>query len=238
MAVKLTHRIPPEIPTASMADIAFLLIIFFMLTAVYSSNYGLEYGLPKNEDPVNVQPLESMHVRILAPGQYTIDRVKAGTYYLEFTDPVSGNREFWNDQPGQDYGPPATATPLVVAACESLTGVDAVFGGPAVPTPAVTCVVRPPPVAPQVTNVVRPRVKGSLEVGRVVRVSKGVWKPTAVTFKYQWYAGGKAITDATHRRLALTAKYAGKRLSVRIKAKATGYDRAVVRTKPTARVQP
>jgi biopolymer transport protein ExbD len=77
MAVKLTHRIPPEIPTASMADIAFLLIIFFMLTAVYSSNYGLEYGLPKNEDPVNVQPLESMHVRILAPGQYTIDRQPA-----------------------------------------------------------------------------------------------------------------------------------------------------------------
>ena len=57
-----------------MADIAFLLIIFFMLTSVYSSNFGLEYGLPKNEDPVNVQPLESMHVHIMGPGQYTIDR--------------------------------------------------------------------------------------------------------------------------------------------------------------------
>ena len=171
-------------------------------------------------------------------GQYTIDRVKAGTYYLEFTDPVSGNREFWNDQPGQDYGPPAGATPLVVAACEVLTGVDAVFGGPAVPAPAVTCVVPSPPVAPKVTNLVRPRVKGTLEVGQVVRVSKGVWKPTPVTFKYQWYAGGKAITDATHRRLTLTAKYAGKRLSVRVKAKAAGYHRAIVWTKPTARIQP
>lgn len=74
MAIKITRRLPPEIPTASMADIAFLLIIFFMLTAVYSSNFGLEYGLPKNEEPANVQPLESMHVHILGPGQYTIDR--------------------------------------------------------------------------------------------------------------------------------------------------------------------
>jgi biopolymer transport protein ExbD len=74
MAIQLKKRISAEIPTASMADIAFLLIIFFMLTAVYSSNYGLEYGLPKNEDPINVQPMESMHIQISGPGQYTIDR--------------------------------------------------------------------------------------------------------------------------------------------------------------------
>lgn len=74
MAVKLRDKVSAGIPTSSMADIAFLLIIFFMLTAVYSSNYGLEYGLPKNEDPVNVQPLESMHIHIMGPGQYTIDR--------------------------------------------------------------------------------------------------------------------------------------------------------------------
>ena len=77
MAIKIREKVPAEIPTASMADIAFLLIIFFMLTAVYSSNYGLEYGLPKNEDPVNVQPLDSMHIHIMGPGQYTIDRKPA-----------------------------------------------------------------------------------------------------------------------------------------------------------------
>ena len=77
MAIHIRDKVPAEIPTASMADIAFLLIIFFMLTAVYSSNYGLEYGLPKNEDPVNVQPLESTHIMIYAPGNYTIDRKPA-----------------------------------------------------------------------------------------------------------------------------------------------------------------
>ncbi len=74
MAIKVRGKITAEIPTASMADIAFLLIVFFMLTAVYSSNFGLEYGLPKNEEPANVQPLESMHIHIMGPGQYTIDR--------------------------------------------------------------------------------------------------------------------------------------------------------------------
>jgi len=77
MPIQIRNKVPAEIPTASMADIAFLLIIFFMLTSVYSSNFGLQYGLPKNEDLVNVQPLESMHVHISGPGQYTIDRKPA-----------------------------------------------------------------------------------------------------------------------------------------------------------------
>ena len=77
MPIQIRNKVPAEIPTASMADIAFLLIIFFMLTSVYSSNFGLQYGLPKNEDLVNVQPLESMHIHISGPGQYTIDRKPA-----------------------------------------------------------------------------------------------------------------------------------------------------------------
>jgi len=74
MALQIRNKIPADIPTASMADIAFLLIIFFMLTSVYSTNFGLEYGLPKSEDLVNVQPLEAMHIHIMGPGAYTIDR--------------------------------------------------------------------------------------------------------------------------------------------------------------------
>jgi hypothetical protein len=105
------------------------------------------------------------------------------------------------------------------------------------PTAAVAAApVTSPPAA--VTYLVRPRVKGTVQVGHVVRVSKGVWKPVTVAFEYQWYAGGKAITHATHRRLTLTDTYAGKRLSVRVKARAAGYNRAIVWTKPTARITP
>ena len=45
-------RDPPvaEIPTSSMADIAFLLIIFFMVTAVFAATKGLDFKLPKQDD--------------------------------------------------------------------------------------------------------------------------------------------------------------------------------------------
>jgi biopolymer transport protein ExbD len=58
-----------------MADIAFLLIIFFMLTAVYSTNRGLEFAFPK-DDPTqtNVQPQEAIHIKITGDAQYTVDR--------------------------------------------------------------------------------------------------------------------------------------------------------------------
>ncbi|MFC1526189.1 ExbD/TolR family protein [Candidatus Latescibacterota bacterium] len=39
-------RVPPEIPTASMADIAFLLIVFFLVTTSMNQDKGLSLHLP------------------------------------------------------------------------------------------------------------------------------------------------------------------------------------------------
>lgn len=39
-------RVPPEIPTASMADIAFLLIVFFLVTTTMNQDKGLSLHLP------------------------------------------------------------------------------------------------------------------------------------------------------------------------------------------------
>ncbi len=65
-----------EVPTSSMADIAFLLIVFFMLTAVYTTNQGLRFQFPK-DDPteLNVQPEEAIHIKIVGDGQFQVDRV-------------------------------------------------------------------------------------------------------------------------------------------------------------------
>ncbi len=65
----------PEIPTSSMADIAFLLIIFFMLTAVFTSKQGLRFAYPE-DDPQDrdVQPLEAIHVKIQGSGAYLVDK--------------------------------------------------------------------------------------------------------------------------------------------------------------------
>jgi biopolymer transport protein ExbD len=54
----------PEIPTSSMADIAFLLIIFFMVTAVFSATKGLELKLPNDEDESQKQVEEEEAVFI------------------------------------------------------------------------------------------------------------------------------------------------------------------------------
>jgi biopolymer transport protein ExbD len=47
MRVKLKREMRVIIPTASMSDIAFLLIIFFMLTTVFRKEIGLQVILPR-----------------------------------------------------------------------------------------------------------------------------------------------------------------------------------------------
>jgi biopolymer transport protein ExbD len=75
MNLRDRHRSAAEIPTSSMADIAFLLIIFFMLTAVFATTEGLEFDLPE-DDPtqLDVQPEEAIHIKILGEGQHVVDR--------------------------------------------------------------------------------------------------------------------------------------------------------------------
>ncbi len=68
-------KIPSDIPSASMADIAFLLIIFFMVTAVFSMTRGLDYELPKKEKvPENIEREEAVYIKVLADGTYEVDR--------------------------------------------------------------------------------------------------------------------------------------------------------------------
>lgn len=54
--------IEAEIPTASMADIAFLLIVFFMLTTVFSANAGMEHRLGQSEE--QGRPEDSVYLHI------------------------------------------------------------------------------------------------------------------------------------------------------------------------------
>ena len=69
------RRTEQEIPTSSMADIAFLLIIFFMLTAVFTSTRGIETRFPE-DDPrdTDVQPDEAIHIKIEGEDQFVVDK--------------------------------------------------------------------------------------------------------------------------------------------------------------------
>lgn len=48
MSLRKRRAVSATIPTATMADIAFLLIIFFLVTTSFSQDKGLEVTLPRN----------------------------------------------------------------------------------------------------------------------------------------------------------------------------------------------
>ena len=63
-----------EIPTASMADIAFLLIVFFMLTTVFSANKGMEHMLPPRDQADDaIEPDEAIYIKVFPDGQFKMD---------------------------------------------------------------------------------------------------------------------------------------------------------------------
>ena len=56
-----------SIPTSSMADIAFLLIIFFMVTSVFSASKGLEFVLPTDDhSPPDPTPDPAVFIHVQA----------------------------------------------------------------------------------------------------------------------------------------------------------------------------
>ncbi len=64
----------PEIPTASMADIAFLLIIFFMLTTIFSRAKGLKMVLPeKSTEIIKIKTENTMRISINPEGRIFVD---------------------------------------------------------------------------------------------------------------------------------------------------------------------
>ena len=63
-----------EIPTASMADIAFLLIIYFMVTTTFAATRGLDFSLPQEEDDTPlVDKEESVLIEIQPGGALLVD---------------------------------------------------------------------------------------------------------------------------------------------------------------------
>ncbi len=74
MKIKVT-RPSDEIPTSSMADIAFLLIVYFMVTASFAATRGLDFALPKDDDtPPVVEKEESVLIEIRPTGDIVVDQ--------------------------------------------------------------------------------------------------------------------------------------------------------------------
>ena len=62
------------IPTSSMADIAFLLLIFFMVTTVFKIYHGLDVLLPRAEATQKIETKKHLcHIWVNTRGEISID---------------------------------------------------------------------------------------------------------------------------------------------------------------------
>ena len=72
-----------KIPTASMADIAFLLIIFFMVTTIFKLEEGLPISLPRSQAGEKIPREKIAHIWVDAAGTVAIDDLVVGMTDIE-----------------------------------------------------------------------------------------------------------------------------------------------------------
>lgn len=67
-------QVAAEIPTASMADVAFLLIIFFLVASFYSVTRGIQFSLPRHDEAaMTAEPEAAVLIEIATNGALTVD---------------------------------------------------------------------------------------------------------------------------------------------------------------------
>jgi len=73
--IKKKSKVSDEIPTSSMADIAFLLLIFFLVTTIFDRDQGLQVVLPEREDAeIDVPPDNLLFLLVQPNGSIVVRR--------------------------------------------------------------------------------------------------------------------------------------------------------------------
>lgn len=78
MALRKKRRIKPNIPTSSMGDVAFLILIFFLTSTIFTRDKGLKMLLPERteeQEKVQVKPENIVTVAINPAGEAKIKAV-------------------------------------------------------------------------------------------------------------------------------------------------------------------
>ncbi len=148
----------------------------------------------------------------VSDGTYEINGLDPGTYRVGFED-LFGRLaiEYYDNVASLDL-----ASAIVVTTDGPTHGIDAELV-PRAPPGTIVCSTLP-------------KISGTAKVGRALTVSKGRWTPTSVWVTYQWLVNDKVIKGATKSKLMLTAKMKGKKVSVRVRAKASGYRATTIQT--------
>jgi hypothetical protein len=82
----------------------------------------------------------------------------------------------------------------------------------------------------------RPKITGTAKVGRKLKVKVGTWSPKA-KYTYKWYANGKAIKGANKATLKLKKAQKGKKITVKVTGKKSGYVTVTKTSKATRKVK-
>ncbi len=73
MVIKRRQKDGAEIPTSSMADIAFLLLIFFLVSTTINTDKGIDMMLPDWGNTLDVPKRNIMNILIDQSGQLMVD---------------------------------------------------------------------------------------------------------------------------------------------------------------------
>ena len=71
---KKKSKVSDKVPSSSMADIAFLLLSFFLVTTTFPKNKGLAIVLPEEGGEVEVSPRNILHIIIQPNGLVDVKR--------------------------------------------------------------------------------------------------------------------------------------------------------------------
>lgn len=92
-------------------------------------------------------------------------------------------------------------------------------------------------VVPKVfTKTGKATITGAAKVGKKLKVKVSTFSPKP-TLSYRWYANGKSIAKATKSTYTVTKSVKGKKLTVKVTAKRSGYATVVVTSKSTAKIK-
>ncbi len=82
----------------------------------------------------------------------------------------------------------------------------------------------------------RPKISGTVKVGRTLKVTAGTWSPSGAKLSYQWYANSAAIKDATGTSYTLTTSEKDKAITVKVTGELDGFVTLTKSSKATAKV--
>ena len=92
---KKKSKVSDKVPSSSMADIAFLLLIFFLVTTTFPKDKGLAIVLPEEGGEVAVSSQNILHIIIQPNG---LIEVKRGESQQVQTTPANGVEAIWRQE--------------------------------------------------------------------------------------------------------------------------------------------